>query len=205
MRSVAWWGVGLLAFAVLPGCGKALGLVYDRCEKGDVSACERVRSLAERPCQRGEAKACFMLGDVYNAGKGGPKDPAKARDFFDQACERGYQPACTPTAAAPAPVAAQADAAALPAPVAAPAPAPAPPAKKAAPKAAAAGAPSKARAAMEARCRAGDAEACIDLGKMIRTNPTARDKAAAGEMIRRACAGKNAETCNQIRKELFGK
>ena len=40
---------------------------------------------------------------------------------------------------------------------------------------------------------------------MIRTNPTARDQAAARELIRRACAGQNAETCNQIRRELLGR
>ena len=40
---------------------------------------------------------------------------------------------------------------------------------------------------------------------MIKSNPTASDQAAARELVRRACAGKNAETCNQIRKELLGR
>jgi uncharacterized protein len=206
MKRHAWW-CAVPVLAMLPGCGKALELVYDRCEKGDMASCERVRGMAEKPCQRSEAKACFMLGELLTAGKGGAPDAARGRDYLDQACERGYQPACKPVATAPAsgpvadaPVALpQADAGAPPpAPVVAPTGA----IKKPKPVAKTGGVD---RARAEAACRGGDPQACINLGKMIRSNPTAKDKAAAQNLIRRACAGKNAETCNQIRKELLSR
>jgi TPR repeat protein len=206
----ASWYLGVLTVAALPGCGKALALVYDRCEQGDAKSCERVRSMAEKPCQRGEAQACFMLGQVYSAGKGGPKDPAKAREHFDQACERGHQPACNAAAApasAPAPGGGPAPApASAPDPVATPAPAPTGAKATAKPRTAVKPDPAtKVRATAEAACRGGDPEACIRLGRMIKSNPTTRDKAAARGVIQRACAGKNAATCAQIRKELLSR
>jgi hypothetical protein len=45
-------------------------------------------------CDRGDGESCFVLGSLYYAGGGVPKDPAAAVALFRQSCKNGWPRGC---------------------------------------------------------------------------------------------------------------
>jgi TPR repeat protein len=84
------------------------------CELGDFDGCDNLArqflfmgeaasddavelglSRIESQCASGiDAQACFLLGFAYESGRGRPRDPVRAAQLYQQACEKGYEPAC---------------------------------------------------------------------------------------------------------------
>lgn len=56
-------------------------------------------ALLERACELGEAGSCWAKGTHYSAGTFGPKDPLKARSFYEKGCVLGSFNACKSLAA----------------------------------------------------------------------------------------------------------
>jgi len=48
----------------------------------------------EKGCKEGSARACDGLGELTKAGRGTKRDPARAKELFEQACNGGHAPAC---------------------------------------------------------------------------------------------------------------
>jgi TPR repeat protein len=48
----------------------------------------------QKACGLGSMGACWVLGDLHDAGRGVPKNPAKARALLKKACDGGQQGAC---------------------------------------------------------------------------------------------------------------
>ena len=65
-----------------------------RCGAGSGASCAEAKATLERLCRLNHADACLSLAEVYATGRGGPKDPAKAKEFFVAACERGLAAGC---------------------------------------------------------------------------------------------------------------
>ncbi len=71
-----------------------LGTLYVE-GKGGMSASPKVGAkFLEKGCKEGSARACASLGELYKAGKGVDKDPAKAKEMFAKACNGGDDKAC---------------------------------------------------------------------------------------------------------------
>lgn len=60
-------------------------------EGRDKEAREPLLALCE---EDSDAFSCFRLGDLYRDGKGGPKDLAKAAEFYEKSCEFDYKEGC---------------------------------------------------------------------------------------------------------------
>ena len=75
------------------GCAE-LGVMY----KKGAGALRKNPKLAAKffakGCKEGSALACTELAQAHAAGSGVPRDKAKAKKLFEQACNRGYEPAC---------------------------------------------------------------------------------------------------------------
>ena len=52
-------------------------------------------SFFQSACDRGDGESCFLLGSLYYAGKGVPKDPARAFALFRQSCSSGWWRGCS--------------------------------------------------------------------------------------------------------------
>ena len=71
-----------------------LGTLYVE-GKGGMSVSPKVGAkFFEKGCKEGSARACGALGELYKAGKGVDKDPAKAKELFAKACNAGDDKAC---------------------------------------------------------------------------------------------------------------
>jgi TPR repeat protein len=214
-------GLSLVA-AALAACTPNPDRLAAKCDVGAGPACDKARAKLQHVCELGHADACHALAELYAAGRGGPKDPAKAREYFDAACERGRAQSCQ-RAAGPAPqrvvrvVLAAAPAAEAPPQDAAPAPekpaaevaAPPPPTEPAAePKPAPkpvkrASGPSQ--ATLQARCEQSDEAACMALGRQMIQAEARKNPGAARELLqqmRQACADGDTEACDLIKKGL---
>jgi hypothetical protein len=84
----------------LPAAGKALA---HGCELGVSTGCggilhmvkESNGSFFQNACDHGDGESCFLLGSLYYAGAGIPKDPARAFALFSQACSDGWSRGCS--------------------------------------------------------------------------------------------------------------
>jgi hypothetical protein len=88
----------LVALVVLVACsGKA-----DEC---DTPIDSRTAAACERACNDGNAESCDALGYYYNGSiylgrtdggfrHTGPRDPARAREYWKRACDLGYKRSC---------------------------------------------------------------------------------------------------------------
>jgi TPR repeat protein len=52
-------------------------------------------SLFRKACDMGSPNGCYSCGSIYRAGDGVPRDPLKAREYFNKACSLGQQQSCT--------------------------------------------------------------------------------------------------------------
>jgi len=73
------------------------------CELGLSNGCagvlrmvgESKGSFFQSACDRGDGESCFLLGSLYYAGEGVPKDPARAFALFRQSCSSGWWRGCS--------------------------------------------------------------------------------------------------------------
>jgi Sel1 repeat-containing protein len=73
------------------------------CELGVSSGCANVFRLVagshgevfQSACDRGDSESCFLLGSLYYAGQGVPKDPGRAFHLFQQSCTAGWWRGCS--------------------------------------------------------------------------------------------------------------
>jgi TPR repeat protein len=73
------------------------------CELGVSQGCRSVFHLVresggsffQSACDRGDAESCFLLGSLYYAGSGVPKDPARAFALFQRSCSAGWSRGCS--------------------------------------------------------------------------------------------------------------
>jgi hypothetical protein len=52
-------------------------------------------SFFQSACDRGDAESCFLLGSLYYAGTGVPKDPVRAFALFQRSCSAGWSRGCS--------------------------------------------------------------------------------------------------------------
>lgn len=72
------------------------------CELGLSNGCagvlrvgaENDGSAFQNACDRGDGESCFLLGSLYYAGSGVPKDPARAFSLLRRACSSGWSRGC---------------------------------------------------------------------------------------------------------------
>ncbi len=50
--------------------------------------------VLDRACQKGESRACFLLGQKLLAGQGMKKDEARGHEVMGKACDAGHEQAC---------------------------------------------------------------------------------------------------------------
>ncbi len=73
------------------------------CELGVSQGCtsivrlmtENGGSFFQNACDRGDAESCFLLGSLYYAGTGVPKDPARAFALLQRSCSAGWWRGCS--------------------------------------------------------------------------------------------------------------
>jgi TPR repeat protein len=81
------------------GAGKSFS---HACELGLSNGCGGVLRVAgegngkyfQEACDRGDGESCFLLGSLYFAGGGVPKDPARAFALLQQSCSYGWWRGC---------------------------------------------------------------------------------------------------------------
>jgi hypothetical protein len=91
---------GQLTSRDLPAAGKALA---HGCELGVSAGCggvfhmvkESQGSFFETACDKGDGESCFLLGSLYYAGSGVPKDPGRAFELFSKSCSDGWSRGCS--------------------------------------------------------------------------------------------------------------
>ena len=72
------------------------------CELGVRNGCSGILRVAsdtggsafQQSCDSGDAESCFLLGSLYFAGTGVPKDPAKAFALLQHSCSLGWSRGC---------------------------------------------------------------------------------------------------------------
>lgn len=72
------------------------------CEVGLKAGCAGILRVAaedhgkalQNACDRGDAESCFLLGSLYYAGQGVPKDPAHAFQLLQRSCSSGWPRGC---------------------------------------------------------------------------------------------------------------
>ena len=91
--------------------GEAAALYQKACAGGDAMSCGKLRGSMYNPtahqpaavgaaaqsrkkCEAGGAEDCFHAGVAYEHGIGVYRDPARAREYYRQACLAGFRPAC---------------------------------------------------------------------------------------------------------------
>jgi TPR repeat protein len=52
-------------------------------------------SFFQNACDRGDGESCFLLGSLYFAGEGVPKDPERAFALFQRSCSSGWSRGCS--------------------------------------------------------------------------------------------------------------
>jgi TPR repeat protein len=73
------------------------------CELGLSSGCSRLLKLVaetkgsffQSACDAGDGESCFLLGSLYYAGRGVPKDGSHAFALFEQSCSTGWRRGCS--------------------------------------------------------------------------------------------------------------
>lgn len=76
-----------------PGSDPAL---WERaCEAGHAKGCRVLAQTLDVQCQHNSAGGCFSLGMLLSGGKGLPRDPIGAGRSFKQACDLGFESACS--------------------------------------------------------------------------------------------------------------
>ena len=50
--------------------------------------------VLDRACQRGDPRACFVLGQKLMSGRGVAKDETRGREVLSSACDKGHEQAC---------------------------------------------------------------------------------------------------------------
>lgn len=63
--------------------------------KAPVARKETKVETLDKACTEGSAHACYRLGRMYRNGKGVERDIARARAYFEKACEDRYENACS--------------------------------------------------------------------------------------------------------------
>ena len=70
--------------------------VWERaCSAGNTRACDVLARTLDVRCQHNSASGCFSLGTLLSGGKGLPRDPIGAGRSFKQACDLGFESACS--------------------------------------------------------------------------------------------------------------
>ncbi|MBZ5625054.1 MAG: hypothetical protein LAQ69_41080 [Acidobacteriia bacterium] len=96
------WNEGRLVSRDPSEAGKDFGRA---CDLGAPNACRSLVALVEnegqdvfRPaCDRGDGESCFILASLYYAGRGVPKDSARAVALFRQSCGGAFSREGTPS------------------------------------------------------------------------------------------------------------
>ncbi len=57
-------------------------------------ASENAGSALQNACDKGDAESCFLLGSLYYAGQGVPKDPSRAFQLLQRSCSSGWARGC---------------------------------------------------------------------------------------------------------------
>jgi hypothetical protein len=88
---------------VVPRNATAAGDSYGHgCDLGSSQGCQRLvnfvtdggKDVFYQSCYDGDGASCFILGSLYSAGYGVPKDPAHAFNLFQQSCLDGWWRGC---------------------------------------------------------------------------------------------------------------
>jgi TPR repeat protein len=140
-----------------------------QCQGGDAAACAELLPDLEHACSEGEPGACGYAGWLLEEGRGLAKDPARAADFQQRACEAGEMRTCVRVAVK------QANGLGVP---------------KNEPAA---------MAALETLCAQKIYDACTELAILYSRKPAAKDRARARELLTRACDGGDASACSLAR------
>jgi TPR repeat protein len=87
--------------------GKMTALFIKACNGGAMRGCaylSEIRldggiigdafTLAKKSCEGKDAYGCFVLGNIYEGGRGIGRDPKKQRDAYEKGCEGGEPAAC---------------------------------------------------------------------------------------------------------------
>jgi TPR repeat protein len=74
----------LWALVIISGCFA---------EENDDALSTSMKAM-QKACQRHVATACYEFGILYEEGIGVKKDIEKAKAYYKQACEDGYEKAC---------------------------------------------------------------------------------------------------------------
>ncbi len=131
-------------------------------------ACDRRTDPDDVHAAENGARACSLLGGLFIAGDGIPKDLGKGLELSELGCGRGDAFGCFNAAAVYSA------------------------GEGVAPDAA------KAASYLDLACKAGDAEGCFDLGIAYeKGNGVAADRRRAGELIRKACQLGFAQACSR--------
>ncbi len=72
------------------------------CDIGLTSACDSLVNLVKtdgddvllQPCRAGDGTSCFMLGSLYNVGKGVSRNLEYSADLYQQSCTAGFARGC---------------------------------------------------------------------------------------------------------------
>jgi len=88
---------------IIPRDAAAAGKNFSHaCELGSSPGCAGVLQVArensgsnfQSACDHGDAESCFLLGSLYYAGSGVPRNPARAFALFQRSCSTGWLRGC---------------------------------------------------------------------------------------------------------------
>ena len=97
-------GVELNAGQMIPRDDAEAGKYFAyACELGLSNACSRLLRIVggdkgrsfQSACDAGDGESCFLLGSLYYAGQGVPKDPDRAFALLQQSCSSGWARGCS--------------------------------------------------------------------------------------------------------------
>ena len=74
-----------------------LGRAYLQASEDVVARPEAARDVLEKACEAGVADSCGRLAGLWEDGRGGARDPARASELNKRACDLGAQAFCTDT------------------------------------------------------------------------------------------------------------
>lgn len=83
---ISWTTVSLLLFTVTPAYGQ-------KSRPAPAPGVSLIQVL-DKACQRGDSRACFVLGQKLMAGRGVAKDQKRGRQILSSACDKGHEQAC---------------------------------------------------------------------------------------------------------------
>lgn len=72
-----------------------LAMLYETGEGGLPEDLHSALLYQRKACDAGAGSGCFSLGYYYKIGKGVPKKPDRAAEFFEKSCKLKFAPACS--------------------------------------------------------------------------------------------------------------